>query len=215
MKCELWVILFSADAILASSTSKFRHWNTTSRINQLHFFDSLQCSRKKFWTSTYLRFEPYFPASKGCWWTEFVKVESKNLQSLFVCPIILWRISSTEDDWIFGWRSKLVSQILILFWAFTFLRCRHVKPFINGCPPLIQFFRLKADEDACAFAKTFPGKPCVSQMLGDPSLRRGDTKKGLNIPSGIRSIQRPGSSWNRSYNLLHFEFLVLCLIIPK
>ena len=33
--------------------------------------------------------------------------------------------------------------------------------------------------------KTFPDIPCVSQMLGGPSLRRGDTNEGLNIPSGI------------------------------
>ena len=35
------------------------------------------------------------------------------------------------------------------------------------------------------FAKTFPDIPCVSQMYGGPSLRRGDTKEGLNNPSGI------------------------------
>ena len=33
--------------------------------------------------------------------------------------------------------------------------------------------------------KTFPDITCVSQMLGGPSLRRGDTNEGLNIPSGI------------------------------
>ena len=33
--------------------------------------------------------------------------------------------------------------------------------------------------------KTFPDIPCVSQMHGGPSLRRGDTNEGLNIPSGI------------------------------
>ena len=33
--------------------------------------------------------------------------------------------------------------------------------------------------------KTFPDVPCVSQMLGGPSLRLGDTKECLNMPSGI------------------------------
>ena len=33
--------------------------------------------------------------------------------------------------------------------------------------------------------KTFPDKPCVSQTLGGPSLRLGDTKECRNIPSGI------------------------------
>ena len=33
--------------------------------------------------------------------------------------------------------------------------------------------------------KTFRHIPCVSQVLGSPSLRLGDTKECLNIPSGI------------------------------
>ena len=33
--------------------------------------------------------------------------------------------------------------------------------------------------------KTFPDIPCVSQVLGGPSLRHGVTKECLNIPSGI------------------------------
>ena len=33
--------------------------------------------------------------------------------------------------------------------------------------------------------KTFPDIPCISQILGIPSLRRGETKEGLNNPSGI------------------------------
>ena len=33
--------------------------------------------------------------------------------------------------------------------------------------------------------KTFPDVTCVSQMLVGPSLRHGDTKECLNIPSGI------------------------------
>ena len=43
----------------------------------------------------------------------------RNLQSLLVCPIILWRISSTEDDWIFGWWPRLASRILTWCLAFT------------------------------------------------------------------------------------------------
>ena len=36
--------------------------------------------------------------------------------------------------------------------------------------------------------KTFPDIPCVSQMHGGPSLRRGDTNEGLYIPSGIGCV---------------------------
>ena len=33
--------------------------------------------------------------------------------------------------------------------------------------------------------KTFPDIPCVTPILGGPSLRRGDTNEGLTIPSGV------------------------------
>ena len=35
------------------------------------------------------------------------------------------------------------------------------------------------------FAKTFPEIPCVSQMLGGPSLRLDDSKDCRNIPPSI------------------------------
>ena len=69
------MILFNVEAILASSTSKFGIWNTTSRwrrsqfinwINQLHFFDPLHCFRRELRTSTYFGLEPYLPRSKCC-----------------------------------------------------------------------------------------------------------------------------------------------------
>ena len=63
----------------------------------------------------------------------------RNLQSLFVCPIILWRVSSTEDDWIFGLRSRLASQILILFLPFTFLHRGRVERLLGWRIPLMQF----------------------------------------------------------------------------
>ena len=35
----------------------------------------------------------------------------RNLQSLLVCPIILWKSSLTRFEWISGWRSWLASRI--------------------------------------------------------------------------------------------------------
>ena len=34
--------------------------------------------------------------------------------------------------------------------------------------------------------KTFPDKPCVSQILGGPSMQLGIPTKRLSIPPGIR-----------------------------
>ena len=132
---------------------KIRHWNTTSWwrrsqfihwINQLHFLNPLHRFRRILGTSTYLGLESYLPASKCRWRRELVKVKIRNLQSLLVCPIILWRVSSTEDDWIFGWRSGLASQILISFWSSTFLRCGWMGRFLNCCLPWIQFLRKRS-----------------------------------------------------------------------
>ena len=116
------------------------HW-----INQLHFLDPLHRFRRKLWTSTYLSLESSLPASKRCWCREFVEMKIRNLQSLLVCPIILRIVSSTEDDWIFGWRSRQASQIFISFWSSTFLRCRHVNWFFNSfSPSRIQFLRIRS-----------------------------------------------------------------------
>ena len=132
---------------------KIQHWNTTSRwrrsqfihwINQLHFYDPLHRFRRKLRTSTYLGLEPYLPASKSYWRRELVNVKIRNLQSLLVCTIIFWRVSSTEDDWFFGWRSRLASHFLILFGSFTFLHCRRMKLLLNCCLPWIQFFRIRS-----------------------------------------------------------------------
>ena len=147
------MILFSAEAIFASSTSKFgieiplvddedlnSSTESTNSTSLVHCIASVgNCEQ-----STYLGRGPYLPASKGCWCRELVTVKFRNLQSLLVLPIILWRVSSTEDDWIFGWRSRLASQISILFWSFTFLRCRRMKRLLNWRIPLIQFLRIRS-----------------------------------------------------------------------
>ena len=50
------------------------------------------------------------------------------------------------------------------------------------------------------FAQTFPDVPCVSPILGGPSLRLGVMKDCLNIPSGI------GRGVNDTGQLVTWEF---------
>ena len=66
-----------------------------------------------------------FQANRS-WCGEFVDMKIWNLQWL-VCSIILWRVSSIEDDWIFGWLSRLASLILIL--------CSPFPLWTNGAAP--------------------------------------------------------------------------------
>ena len=150
LNCELWMILFSAEAIRKSSTSKFgieipriddedlnsstESTNSTSLIHCIVLVGNCD-----------LGLESYLPTSKGCWRRDLVKVEIRNLQSLLVCPVILWIVPLTGGDWIFGWRSRLVSQILISFRSITLLRCRHVKRFLNSfLPKRVQFLRIRS-----------------------------------------------------------------------
>ena len=100
------MILFRAEAILASSTSKLgieiprvddedlkSSTESTNSTSLIHCIASVgNCEHVH--TSV---FEPYLPASKGCWCRELVKMKIRNLQSL-VCPIILGIVSSTKDD---------------------------------------------------------------------------------------------------------------------
>ena len=149
----LWMILFSAEAIFASSTSKFvwhlkssyraRRFEIIHWINQLHFFDPQHGFRRKLWTSTYLSLESYLPKSKRCWCGEFVKMKIWNLQSLLVCSIILGRVSLTRDDWIFGWRSGLAS--LILNWCLILILLRRwwENRFWYAWTPWIQFLWIR------------------------------------------------------------------------
>ena len=195
---------------------KIRHWYTANRwrisefiywINQLHFFDPLHRLRRKLWTSTYLRLEPHLPTNNGCWCKELVKVEIRNLQSLLVCPIILWRVSSTEDDWIFGWRSGLASQIWISFWSSTFLRCRHVNWFFHSFPPRrIQFLRIRSWWRSLWMCKNVSWCTGLYPWYFDgSSVCRCDMKAGFKNPSNGRlSVLKIPGIFHAIYFILQF-----------
>ena len=162
-------------------TKTLNYW-----INHLHFFDPMHSIRRKLWTSTYLSLESYLPTSKRCWWNEFVEMKIWNLQSLLVSPINLWRVSSTEDDRIFGWRSWLASLILNWFLFLTLFHCRWVNRFFSSGTPWIGLLRIRCWRGRNWICKkTSPDIPCVSQMLGGPSLRLGIPIERLSIPPGI------------------------------
>ena len=100
------MILFSAEAILASSTSKFGigmhrkddediKSSTESTIST----SFIQCivsvgNCEQVQNSV---FNLVFQQTR-CWRGEFFKMKIRNLQSLLVCTIIFERVSSTEDD---------------------------------------------------------------------------------------------------------------------
>ena len=124
---------------------------------------------------------------------EISKTRIWNLQSLLVCSIILWRIPSigvTElladgPDWhLWSWTGVWFSFFPAGDeWIGSDIWELHG---FNSC-------RWGAEEDAAGFAKTFPDIPCVSQMLGGPSLRLGIPKERLSIPLGVgRGVKDTG-----------------------
>ena len=103
MKWELWMILFSAEAILASSTSKFGiaislidDENIISSTESLFLIQKMNSFRRKSWTSTYLGLQSYLPVSKCCWCKELVKMKISDLQSLLLRWQNLWLTVQTD-----------------------------------------------------------------------------------------------------------------------
>ena len=196
LKWELWMILFSAEAIFASTTSKSGVWSPLTEHEDFrsstdsttsHFFDPQHSFRKKLWTSTYLSLE-IFSSNKQTlltWW--ICLNEDPNLQSLLVCSIILWRSSLTWEDWISGWRSWLAS--LILDWCLAFTRYMRWCVFWYMRDPRIWLFRTRCWRGRrWIYKKRFPIYHACPQMLGGMSLR-------LSIPTE-RLSSPPGSGWS-------------------
>ena len=124
-----------------SSFDRTRRFEIIHWFNHHHFFDPQHCFRRKLWASTYLNHESFLQTSKCCWVREFVKMKIRNVQSLLVCSIIVWKSSLTRDEWISGWRSWLASLILSWCLAFTLLRRWWANRFWQAWTPWIQFLR--------------------------------------------------------------------------
>ena len=132
---------------------------------------------------------------------EFVEMKIWNLQSLLVCPIILWKIS-LHWRWPNFWLT-VRTGISDLDLVFAF----HFSPlWMNGAAPLSMNSTDSILEDKVLMMthldlqKRFPDIPCVSQMLGGPCLRLGIPVERLSIP--------PGTGWggNDTGQLVTWEF---------
>ena len=118
-------------------------------IQPFPLLDPQHSFRRKLWTSTYLSLESCLATSKRCWREEFVEMKIWDLQSLLVCPIILWKISLTRVGWIFGWRSGLASLIVNWCLVLTLSRMWWVNVFWYIGTPWIQFLRIGAGRRRC------------------------------------------------------------------
>ena len=110
-----------------------------------------------------------------------------NLQSLLVCPIILWRVSSTEDAWISGWRSWLAS--LILNWCLAFSHHMRWCVFWYIRDPRIELLRIR-----CWRRRRWICKNVSRYTMRVPKAwRLGIPRERLSIPPGSRTSGRETS----------------------
>ena len=101
----------------------------------------------------------------------------RNLQSLLVCPIILWELLADGPDWhLRSWSCFCLSLFSTVDeWSGSSLDEFHWSILEDKVLTMTHL----------DLQKTFPDIPCVSQMLGGPSLRLGTPIERLSIPSGI------------------------------
>ena len=189
------MILFRAEAILASSTSKFgieiprvddedlksstESTNSTSLIRCIAAVGNCE----QVHTSV---LNLIFQQAKVAGVRNLSKMKIRNLQSLLVCPIILWRVSSTEDDWIFGLTVRTGISDLGLVLVFSLFSA--VDMWIGSSIVFLHVgfnsWGYGADEEVCGCAKTFPDIPdCIPDIWRPPQFCRCDMKAGFNSPS--------------------------------
>ena len=198
------MILFSAEAIIASSTSKFGIWiplvddediksSTESTIST----SLIQCiASEKMWTNTYLSFKSYLPTSKCCWCREFVKVKFRDLQSLLVCPIILWESSLTRVEWISGWRSWLASRIQNCVWIFTFTHHMWWCVFWYIRDPRIWFLRIRCwRRRRWICKKRFPTYHACPKYLAALLCGSAFLQNGLAFPQDLGQVGKTLVDW--------------------
>ena len=187
------MILFSAEAILASNTSKFgieiprvddedlnSSTESTNSTSLIHCIASVSNCEQERTSVLNLIFQ------QG---REFVKMKIRNLQSLLVYlhnslkSLLHWR-------WLNLWLTVQtgISDLELVFvsiLSFTLFHRGWVKRLLDRWTPLIQFLWIRYWWWRIWIIKTFPDIPCVSQLLGGPSLRLGPQKERLSIPSGV------------------------------
>ena len=155
----------------------------------------------------------------------------RNLQSLFVCPIILWRIFPLRMTEFFGWRSKLTSQILILFLPITLFHCWWMKRLLDWWTPFIQFLKIR-----CWWWRIWIWKKvsrytmCVPHAWRPFSAARRYERMSQhpfrysmrwewhwstgNVRISTANWFSILKIWNRTYNLMHFSIPVFGIKIP-
>ena len=145
-----------------------------------------------------------------------------NLQSLLVCTIIPLGVSSTEDDRIFGWLSRLAFPILNWCTIFIIFHCGWMKRLVDRWIPLIQLSRMRCwwrRKLQKRFPKCYACPKCLAAHLCGSALpenglasRQDHDKVGKTLVDrelgNVHSvpIQHLENLSNHSYNYFHSVF---------
>ena len=203
------MILFSAEAILASSTSKFGIWipltddedcksstETTISTSLIHCIASVGICEQIHTSVLNLIFQQANVAGGG----NLSECRSEILQSLLVSTIILQTVSLTGDDWIFGWRSRLASLILNWCSILILLRRWWVNRFWYSWTPWIQFMRIRCCRGRNWICNNISRKTMRVPNAWRPVSAARHSKRTACIPSGI------GWGGNDTGRLVTWEF---------
>ena len=146
------MILFSAEAILASSTSKsgiripltddedFKSSTESTISTSLIHSIASEGNCEQIHTSV---LNLIFQQANVAVVENLSKWRSEICSRCWSAPLFFWRISLTRDEWFFGWRSGLAS--LILNWCLIIIL--HRRWWVNWSgfmrTPWIQFLRIR------------------------------------------------------------------------
>ena len=190
--------LFSAEAIFASNTSKFAIWipltddedlnhplKSTTSTSLIHSIASVG----NFERVNISVLNLIFQQTKVAWLGKFVRM--RNLKSAVVVGLLqnslkIFPHQGRLNFWLTV--MTVISDLVLVFGCLTFTH--HMRWYVCFDTLKIHgfdFLRLWCWKNAVGFAKTFPGFPCVSQILSGPFLRLGILRERLTIP--------PGSWW--------------------
>ena len=112
----------------------------------------------------------------------------RNLQTLLVCFIILWKSSLVRAEWISGWRSWLASRIQSCVCVLTITRYMWWWVFRYVRNPRIESSWIRWWRRHRWIYKTFPEIPCVSQMSGGSASRQDRETVGITLVDWERGI---------------------------
>ena len=121
---------------------------------------------------------------------------SQILQSLLVCPIILWKSSLTRVEWISGWRSWMTSRIQSCVWCLAFTHHMRWRVFWRIRNPRIRPLRIKVlKKTPLDLRKRFPIYHACPEYLAACRCGSAFPENGLAFRQDLENVGKTLVDW--------------------